>query len=108
MNPLFLLLAAMPALVDTRGPRFELDAWAQWPAAALLDASGTLRGVLHPSEAGYPRLDVFDEQIAAFDTRIQTAIEGTRPDPQPPSGDRAVQERADVPSAPDGACVPAS
>lgn len=74
----------------------------------LAELEQALRGSLEPHHAfmisqHLALLDVFDEQIAAFDTRIQTAIEGTRPDPQPPSGDRAVQERADVPSAPDGA-----
>ena len=60
MTLLCLLLAATPALVDAGGTRFELDAFARWPAVALVDAGGALRGALHISEQDSPRLDVFD------------------------------------------------
>ncbi|HUJ26819.1 MAG TPA: hypothetical protein VLW85_12420 [Myxococcales bacterium] len=60
MTLLSLLLAATPALVDAGGTRLQLDAFARWPAAALIDASGAVRGVLHLSEQESPRLDVFD------------------------------------------------
>jgi len=74
----------------------------------LAELEQALRGTLEPHHAfmisqHLALLDVFDEQIAAFDARIQTAIEGTRPEAQPPSGDNGAQERADVPSAPEGA-----
>ncbi len=49
-------------------------------------------------------LDVFDEQIAAFDERIQAAIEGTRPEP-PAADPTGPEDGATVPdaaSAPDG------
>jgi len=57
------LAAAAPALLEAGGGRYQLDDHAAWPAAALIDASGAVRGVLHLSEersASYPRLDVFD------------------------------------------------
>ena len=55
-------------------------------------------------------LDVFDEQIAAFDTRIQTAIDGTRAEQPPSDGNGGPNQHtsepvsaADAPSAPAGA-----
>src|SRR5262249_48687427 len=50
-------------------------------------------------------IDVFDEQVAAFDERIREAIEGTRPAPPPDgNGDAAHTESSEgAPSAPDGA-----
>ena len=75
----------------------------------LAELEQALRGTLEPHHAfmisqHLALLDVFDEQIAAFDTRIQTAIDGTQPD-QPPPTDATGADRspADAPSAPDGA-----
>ncbi len=50
-----------------------------------------LRGSLQPHHAfmlaqHLALIDVFDEQIAAFDARIDQAIEHTRPSPPPPDG----------------------
>ena len=78
----------------------------------LAELEQALRGTLEPHHAfmisqHLALLDVFDEQIAAFDTRIQSAIDGTRPDQPPPAGasgaDRPpahVRAGTDVPSAP--------
>jgi transposase len=75
----------------------------------LAELEQALRGTLEPHHAfmisqHLALLDVFDEQIAAFDTRIQTAIDATQPDRSPPP-DATGAERppADAPSAPDGA-----
>jgi len=56
----------------------------------LAELEQALRGTLEPHHAfmigqHLALLDVFDEQIAAFDTRIQTAIDGTQPDQPPPT-----------------------
>ncbi len=53
-------------------------------------------------------LDVFDEQIAAFDDRISVAVEGTRPEQPPPDGQAGPEKRTSegaeaAPSAPAGA-----
>jgi transposase len=50
-------------------------------------------------------IDVFDEQIAAFDARIHDAIAGTRPMPPPSAGDvDAAQTTVEpTPAAPEGA-----
>jgi transposase len=51
-------------------------------------------------------LDVFDEQIAAFDDRIHAAIDGTRPPLPPADGAAGAQQPAPegtTPTAPDGA-----
>jgi transposase len=75
----------------------------------MAELEQALRGTLEPHHAfmisqHLALLDVFDEQIAAFDTRIQTAIDATQPDQSPPP-DAAGVERppAEAPSAPDGA-----
>ena len=68
MKLLLAVAAVAPALLDSRGGRFELEAHALWPVAALIDATGAVRGALHVSEEivrggqwlGFPRLDVFD------------------------------------------------
>src|SRR5215207_4450223 len=57
----------------------------------LTELEQALRGTLEPHHAfmigqHLALLDVFDEQIAAFDTRIQAAIEGTRPEQPPGAG----------------------
>jgi transposase len=50
-------------------------------------------------------IDVFDEQIAAFDQRISAAIDGTRPTPPAAAGEGAAQAPTEdkTPNAPDGA-----
>ena len=69
-----------------------------------------LRGSLQPHHAfmlaqHLALIDVFDEQIAAFDARIDQAIEQTRPGPPPPDargeGDRQ-QGGSEEASAPEG------
>src|SRR4051812_36593134 len=57
----------------------------------LAELEQALRGTLEPHHAfmisqHLALLDVFDEQICAFDTRIEAAIDGTRPDPPPADG----------------------
>jgi transposase len=57
----------------------------------LAELEQALRGTLEPHHAfmigqHLALLDVFDEQIAAFDERIRVAIEDTRPDQPPASG----------------------
>jgi transposase len=81
----------------------------------LTELEQALRGTLEPHHAfmlsqHLALLDVFDEQISAFDTRIQTAIDGTRSDPPPAAGadtpeQRVYAEETDAPtlSAPNGA-----
>lgn len=75
----------------------------------LAELEQALRGTLEPHHAfmisqHLALLDVFDEQIAAFDTRIQTAIDGTQPDqPPPPDATGTNRPPADAPSAPAGA-----
>jgi transposase len=59
----------------------------------ITELEQALRGTLQPHHAfmisqHLALLDVFDEQIGAFDERIREAIEGTRP-PEPPSEDQA-------------------
>ena len=74
-----------------------------------------LRGTLQPHQAfmiaqHLALLDVFDEQIAAFDERIRAAIEGTRPDRPSVDGDAGAAQGTSEPpaasqisTAPDGA-----
>jgi transposase len=70
-----------------------------------------LRGTLQPHHAfmigqHLALIDVFDEQVAAFDQRIREAIEGTRPTPGAPATDAGASgPRASecAPTAPDGA-----
>jgi transposase len=76
----------------------------------LPELEQALRGTLQPHHAfmisqQLALIDVFDEQIAAFDQRIRDAIEGTRPTPPPPAwdGDGAKPVIADPPTAPEGA-----
>lgn len=76
----------------------------------LPELEAALRGTVQPHHAfmigqHLALLDVFDEQIAAFDERIREAIEDTRPT-SPPHGDAeaAQTERSEgASSAPDGA-----
>ena len=75
----------------------------------LPELEQALRGTLQPHHAfmigqHLALIDVFDEQVAAFDQRIREAIEGTRP--PPPSGDGDTPQTATVapaPTAPEGA-----
>lgn len=76
----------------------------------LPELEQALRGSLQPHHAfmisqHLALIDVFDEQVAAFDERIREAIEGTRPAPPPDgNGDAAhAESSAGAPSAPDGA-----
>jgi transposase len=77
----------------------------------MAELEQALRGSLQPHHAfmlaqHLALIDVFDQQIAAFDAHIDEAIEQTRPSP-PPADDRGEpgQEQAasEAPSAPDGA-----
>ena len=74
----------------------------------LAELEQALRGTLEPHHAfmisqHLALLDVFDEQIAAFDDRICTAIEATRAT-DTPNGDTTVGDSAAAaPSAPQGA-----
>jgi len=74
----------------------------------LTELEQALRGTLEPHHAfmigqHLALLDVFDEQIAAFDDRISAAIEATGA-ANPPDGDTtAAGSDADAPSAPTGA-----
>jgi len=108
--------AMLQALVDGQT---DVSALAQLAKgrlrSKLAELEQALRGTLEPHHAfmlsqHLALLDVFDEQISAFDTRIQTAIDGTRSDPPPADGaDQAAQRLrvgtadAPTPSAPDGA-----
>jgi transposase len=76
----------------------------------LAELEQALRGTLEPHHTfmisqHLALLDVFDEQISAFDERIQTAIEGTQPDQNPPAGETGTEApaEAEAPSAPAGA-----
>jgi len=76
----------------------------------LPDLEQALRGSLQPHHAfligqHLALIDVFDEQVAAFDERIREAIEGTRPAPPPDGTGDATQTASGegAPSAPDGA-----
>jgi transposase len=67
-----------------------------------------LRGTLEPHHAfmisqHLALLDVFDEQIAAFDERSCTAIEATRTTDTPDGGATVGDSAAAAPSAPNGA-----
>lgn len=74
----------------------------------LTELEQALRGTLEPHHAfmigqHLALLDVFDEQIAAFDDRISAAIEATRAADPPDGGATAAGSDADAPSAPTGA-----
>jgi transposase len=77
----------------------------------IADLEQALRGTLEPHHAfmltqHLALLDVFDEQIAAFDNQIQEAIEGTRPKADPPedtAGSPQPPSETEPPCAPDGA-----
>lgn len=108
--------AMLQALVDGQT---DVSALAQLAKgrlrSKLAELEQALRGTLEPHHAfmisqHLALLDVFDEQISAFDTRIQTAIEGTRSEPPPADGANDPTQRLNAeateatrPSAPDGA-----
>jgi transposase len=77
--------------------------------AKLPELEQALRGTLEPHHAfmiaqHLALLDVFDEQIAAFDERIRAAIEGTQPKrPDASTGPSEATSEPDTPSAPEGA-----
>jgi transposase len=74
----------------------------------LVELEQALQGTLEPHHAfmigqHLALLDVFDEQIAAFDERIQMAIDGTRPQqPDRSSSPSAGNTQLEPPSAPAG------
>jgi transposase len=81
----------------------------------LEELEQALRGRLEPHHAfmisqHLALLDVFDEQVATFDERIQAAIEGTRPpSATPQESDAQEPNREDgPPSAPEGAWAAAA
>jgi transposase len=108
--------AMLQALVDGQT---DVSALAQLAKgrlrSKLAELEQALRGTLEPHHAfmisqHLALLDVFDEQISAFDLRIQTAIDGTQSDPPPTDGAeqpdprlRAGATDATTPSAPNGA-----
>jgi transposase len=77
----------------------------------MVELEQALRGNLQPHHAfmltqHLALIDVFDEQIAAFDQRIDEAIEQTRPNRPSAGGQAGADEQQDAsvaPSAPDGA-----
>jgi transposase len=108
--------AMLEALVEGQTDVHELANLAKGRLRAKqAELEQALRGTLLPHHAfmiaqHLALLDVFDEQIAAFDERISAAIASTRPTPPPAdtsSGSAADpgQEAplSDSPSAPDGA-----
>jgi transposase len=74
----------------------------------LSELEQALRGTLEPHHAfmigqHLALIDVFDEQIAAFDERIRAAIEGTRPERPDGSSDPSQgNSQPETPSAPEG------
>jgi transposase len=67
-----------------------------------------LRGTLQPHHAfmigqHLALIDVFDEQIAAFDERITAAIEDTRGEPPSTDGQAGLAQDRSEPTAPEGA-----
>jgi transposase len=108
--------AMLQALIDGQTDASTLAQLAKGRLRSkLAELEQALRGTLEPHHAfmisqHLALLDVFDEQISAFDTRIQTAIDGTRSDPPPADGADQLPQRssagateATTPSAPDGA-----
>ena len=102
--------AMLQALVAGQSDVSELAELAKGRLRSKLpELEQALRGTLQPHHAfmigqHLALLDVFEEQIAAFDERIRTAIEGTRPE-QPPSdgqagSDQPASEPVGVPEAP--------
>jgi transposase len=79
----------------------------------LPELEQALRGTLQPHHAfmisqHLALLDVFEEQIAAFDERIRTAIDGTRAEQPRSDGDGASNQPSSEPaSAPDAPDAPA-
>jgi len=103
--------AMLQALVDGHTDVTELAQLAKGRLRSKrAELEQALRGTVEPHPAfrigqHLALIDVFDEQVAAFDQRIGEAIEGTRPAPPPDgNGDAAHTESSEpLPSAPDGA-----
>src|SRR5437867_9071145 len=108
--------AMLQALVDGQTDVTALAALAKGRLRSKqAELEQALRGTLEPHHAlmisqHLALLDVFDEQIAAFDDRISVAIDGTRPAPPPADGPAGPNQRTSAPaseraapSAPDGA-----
>jgi len=99
--------AMLQALVDGQTDVSELAQLAKGRLRSKIsELELALQGSLQPHHAfmiaqHLALLDVFDEQIAAFDERIQEAIEGTRPPPDGGAADQAGQ--AEPLSAPERA-----
>lgn len=97
--------AMLQALVDGQSDVTELATLAKGRLRAKqAELEQALRGTLQPHHAfmigqHLALLDVFDEQIAAFDERIHTAIAGTRPDPPSVAGDAGADQGASEPPA---------
>lgn len=103
--------AMLQALVAGQTDVTELAAMAKGRLRSKrAELEQALRGTVQPHHAfmigqHLVLIDVFDEQIAAFDARIREAIEGTRPTPRPPDreGNGAQPTTEATPQAPEGA-----
>jgi transposase len=103
--------AMLQALVAGQTDVTELAAMAKGRLRSKrAELEQALRGTVQPHHAfmigqHLVLIDVFDEQIAAFDARIGEAIEGTRPTPGPPDGEGngAQLTTEAMPQAPEGA-----
>ena len=103
--------AMLQALVDGQTDVTMLAALAKGRLRSKrVELEQALRGTLEPHHAfmigqHLALLDVFDEQISAFDERIREAIEDTQPDPPPQAGDTGadLSGGTEAPSAPAGA-----
>jgi transposase len=105
--------AMLQALVDGQT---DISALAQLAKgrlrSKLAELEQALRGTLEPHHAfmisqHLALLDVFDEQIAAFDERIRVAIEGTRSEtPSAEGGAGPNQGTSDPTAAPEAATAP--
>jgi transposase len=103
--------AMLQALVAGQTDVTELAAMAKGRLRSKrAELEQALRGTVQPHHAfmigqHLVLIDVFDEQIAAFDARIREAIEGTRPTPRPPDreGNGAQPTTEATPQAPSGA-----
>jgi transposase len=103
--------AMLQALVDGQTDVSELAQLAKGRLRTkLTELEQALPGTLEPHHAfmigqHLALLDVFDEQIAAFDDRIREAIDGTCPTPPPLDGQAGADQMTEgkTPSAPSGA-----
>jgi transposase len=103
--------AMLQALLDGQTDVTELAQLARGRLRSKMpELEAALRGTLQPHHAfmigqHLALIDVFDEQIAAFDDQIRAAIEGTRPIPPTAgaTGPDQDQTAPEAPSAPAGA-----